>query len=66
MTRRGYPILGPRKLRLFDATKLASKPGYLRLEILRGQSQDQLEASPRSRPGPEPGPDPGPEPGPDP
>ena len=41
MTRRAYPILGRRKLRLFDATEHASKPVYLKKEILRGRSWDQ-------------------------
>ena len=40
-SRRGYPIPGRRKLRLFDATKHASKPVYLRLGF-RGRSRDQL------------------------
>ena len=33
--------MGPSNLRIFDATKDASKPVYLRLKILRGRSQDQ-------------------------
>ena len=41
MTRRAYPILGRLNLRLFDATKVALKPVYLRYKILRGRSQDQ-------------------------
>ena len=59
ISRRGYPIYGPPKLRLFDATKHAYKPVYLRLQILRGRSQDQ---SGQSEGGPEPGPEPDPGP----
>ena len=35
--------MGRLKLRLSDAAITASKPGYLRLRILRGRSQDQSQ-----------------------
>ena len=38
--------MGPSKLRLFDGSITPLKPAYLRYRILRGRSQDQLEASP--------------------
>ena len=41
--------MGPVNLRLSDATKHASKPGILRLEILRGRSQDQSEGQGQSQ-----------------
>ena len=50
MTRRRYPIMGHLKLRLFDANITASKPGYLRYEILGGRSRNQSEASPGAGP----------------
>ena len=34
MTRRGYPILGRSNVKSFDAMDEASKPVYLRYEIL--------------------------------
>ena len=58
--------MGRLELRLSDAGITASKPGYLRLEILRGRSQDQSEDQSGPVSGADPGADPGPDPGPDP
>ena len=55
ISRRGYPILGHHKLRYSDASITASKPVYLRLEILRWRSQDQYGEDPET--GPETGPE---------
>ena len=62
-SRRGYPILGPLKLKLIDGSINPLKPVYLSYKILRGRSQDQLqgsEAGPEAGPGAGPGASPGP------
>ena len=45
MTRRRYPILGRRNLRLIDATQTPLKPVYLRYRILEVGLEDQSRAS---------------------